>query len=185
MMLRSFRHIDDEQTPLDLIMNHSNPLEYKHRIAGQPYRLARRLVGPLSRLDDEELDDNAQFWGFATLALGAAYTVGLNIAAPFSLITSGYRGNRYFSHLSIGYSSLGYPMPRFNYVTPFSAAERTGARIGGRVGARAGTRAGVLAGAKLGAKVGGRLIPGVGWALLAYDVYDIAANRSLWGFDLS
>jgi len=35
----------------------------------------------------------------------------------------------------------------------------------------------------MGGRVAARLIPGVGWALLAYDVYDIAYNRSLWGFD--
>lgn len=27
-----------------------------------------------------------------------------------------------------------------------------------------------------------RVLPGVGWALLAYDAYDILVNRSFWGF---
>ena len=86
-------------------------------------------------------------------------------------------------------------MPLFNYVTPWSQAERIGARVGGRIhaqtmynmgkGLKSSTRALTKgAGYKIGARIGGRLIPGVGWALLAYDVYDIAYNRSLWGFDL-
>lgn len=29
-----------------------------------------------------------------------------------------------------------------------------------------------------------RALPGVGWALLAYDAYDILVNRSFWGFKL-
>ena len=136
-----------------------NPLEYKHRIAGQPYRLARRITGPKIENDPEML----------ITVMGAAYTAALNLAAPLTLIEAGVKGDRYFTGLAVGYSKLGYPMPLFNYVTPASKAARAGARVGG----------------KLGGRIAGRLIPGVGWALLAYDVYDIAANRSLWGFDLS
>ena len=43
-------------------------------------------------------------------------------------------------------------------------------------------------GAKLGGKIGGKLalraIPGLGWAMLAHDVYDLAANRRLFGIKL-
>jgi len=151
-----------------------NPLELKHELAGQPYRIARRITGPNVDNDPEML----------ITVLGAGYTAAMNLAAPLSLIQAGVRGDRYFTGLAVGYSKIGYPMPLFNYVTSASSAERAGARIGGRIGAKAGTRAGVLAGAKLGGRIGGRLIPGVGWALLAYDVYDVAVNRSLWGFDL-
>ena len=143
-----------------------NPIEFKHAIAGQPYRLARWAIG--DKLDSESTDADAM-----VLGIGAAYTAALNVAGPAALIQSGFRGNRYFTGLSMGYSSLGYPMPLFNYVTPGSAAEKFGAKLGGKVGAK-----------KLGARVAGRLIPGLGWGLLAYDVYDIAVNRSLWGFDL-
>ena len=142
-----------------------NPFEFKHAIAGQPYRFARRYTGPIG--------EDSTNWDIASLALGAVQTAGLNLAAPAALIQSGFRGNTYFAGLSVGYSSLGYPMPLFNYITPGSAAEKFGAKLGGKVGAK-----------KIGARVAGRLIPGLGWGLLAYDVYDIAVNRSLWGFDL-
>jgi len=147
-----------------------NPIEFKHRIAGQPFRISRKAYGPLGDIEDE----SQQNWALLGTTIGAAYTATLNLAAPFSLIQSGARGNRYFSGLSIGYSSLGYPMPLFNYITPGSAAEKFGAKLGGKVGAK-----------KIGARVAGRMIPGIGWGLLAYDVYDIVANRSLWGFDLN
>ncbi len=141
-----------------------NPFEFKHALTGQPYRFARRSVGPLG-----EDTGNAEL---LTLAIGASYTIGMNVAAPFSLIQAGVRGNRYFSHVDFVRHSP-YPIPLFNYVTPGSAAEKFGAKLGGKLGAK-----------KLGARVAGRLIPGLGWGLLAYDVYDIAVNRSLWGFDL-
>jgi len=147
-----------------------NPLELKHDLAGLPYRIARRITGPKVDNDPEML----------ITILGAGYTAAMNLAAPLSLIQAGVRGERYFTGLAVGYSKIGYPMPLFNYSTPASAAERVGARIGGRAGAKVGLKAG----AKVGARIGGRLIPGVGWALLAYDVYDVAVNRSLWGFDL-
>jgi hypothetical protein len=176
-----------------------NPFEFKHAIAGQPYRFARRYSGPIG--------EDSTNWNIASLALGAVQTAGLNLAAPATLIQSGFRGNTYLSHINYVKNAIGYPMPMFNYVTPGSSAEKFGARLGGRLGAgvmshvppfswydpslkiashtKASWRGvGAKAGAKMGARVGGRLIPGVGWGLLAYDVYDIAVNRSLWGFDL-
>jgi hypothetical protein len=146
-----------------------NPLDIKHKIAGFPYRVSRKMYGPLGNIEDESKQNIA----LLGTALGAAYTIGMNVAAPWSLIQAGYRGNRYFTGLAVGYSSIGFPMPLFNYVTPASAAEKFGAKLGGKVGAK-----------KIGAKVAGRLIPGLGWAMVAYDVYDVAVNRSLWGFDL-
>ena len=153
-----------------------NPLEFKHGIAGQPYRLARRIA-PVPTGSQSETEN---LGSLLIHGIGAAYTAGMNLAAPLSLIQAGVRGDTYFTGLAVGYSKIGYPMPLFNYVTPASAAERFGARVGGRAGAKVGLKAG----AKVGARIGGRLIPGVGWALLAYDVYEVAVNRSLWGFDL-
>jgi len=31
-------------------------------------------------------------------------------------------------------------------------------------------------------KMVARVLPGVGWALLAYDAYDLLVNQSIWGF---
>jgi hypothetical protein len=137
-----------------------NPIEYKHDLVGKPLKEFLRRMGPSSDWTDESV---------LTALYLAGVTAAVNLLPAATLIQSGVRGERYFTGLSIGSSKLGYPMPLFNYVTPASKAARAGARVGGKVGAR----------------VAGRLIPGVGWALLAYDVYDIAANRSLWGFDLS
>ena len=58
--------------------------------------------------------------------------------------------------------------PVFRYYHPPSPAFRSGAKVAG----------------KLGGRVAARVIPGIGWGLLAYDVYDVAVNRRLWGFDL-
>ena len=148
-----------------------NPLERKHDLLGRPLKEWVRRMGPSEDWTDESV--------LTAIYLGGVTAVA-NLMPAATLIQSGYRGNRYFSHLSYAKSSIGFPMPRFNYITPASGAER----IGARVGARVGSRLGLQAGAKVGARIGGRLIPGVGWALLAYDIYDIAANRSLWGFDL-
>ncbi|AXH79433.1 MAG: hypothetical protein [Circular genetic element sp.] len=38
--------------------------------------------------------------------------------------------------------------------------------------------------ARVGGKVGFRVIPGIGWAMLAYDGYDLVANRRLFGINL-
>jgi hypothetical protein len=37
---------------------------------------------------------------------------------------------------------------------------------------------------RIGGRVGFRLIPGIGWAMLAYDVYDLLANQRLLGVNL-
>jgi len=138
------------------------------------------------------------------LAYAAIPVFAGNILLPAKLIDSGFRGQRTFSHLSYVNTALGFPMPRFNYVTPASKAYRTGASIGKHLGVflsptlhdvtftnvfsktktiAKGSSRGARIGAKVGGKVGARLIPGLGWAMLAYDAYDIAVNRSLWGFD--
>lgn len=35
------------------------------------------------------------------------------------------------------------------------------------------------------ARFSARALPIIGWGLLAYDVYDVVVNRSLWGIDLT
>jgi len=53
-----------------------------------------------------------------------------------------------------------------------SQAYRLGAKVGGKKAAH-------MAG-----KVAFRAIPGLGWAMLAYDVYDLIANDRLFGVNL-
>ncbi len=168
-----------------------NPLEYKHDIASMPLRWLREsLTKPLG-------SDVPQAMIFG---LFGVTTAAINLMPGVTLIHAGFRGERMFSHVT--YARFNpWALPSFHYTQAASKAERIGGAIGGRIGgrsmlelARYGTpfskgtqkawqKAGAKAGVKLGARVGGRLIPGVGWALLAYDVYDIAYNRSLWGFD--
>ncbi len=78
-----------------------------------------------------------------------------------------------------------------------SPAYRIGAKIGehimwpsnapvflaGTKKGKAATKA-IAKGARLGGRAGSRLIPGVGWAMLAYDAYDLVANDRLFGVQL-
>jgi hypothetical protein len=179
----------------------ANPIEYRKRLLSKPLRYS----GPrnLKALGSENPRDVIP--AMVMLAYAAAPVFAGNVLLPAKLIDSGFRGGRQFSHLSYVYSKLGYPMPMFNYITPSSPAYKMGAKMGGRIGAflspalhdvtwtgalgktktlAKGGASGARVGAKVGGRVGARLIPGLGWAMLAYDVYDISVNRSLWGFDL-
>ncbi len=161
-----------------------NPLEYKHDIAGRPLKYMIKRFEP----GDE----------FFPYALVGMITAAVNLAPAATLIQMGSRGDLLYQGITMGKKPWDLT---FHYMATASRAERIGGAVGGRIGgrsmlelARYGTpfskgtqkawqKAGAKAGVKLGARIGGRLIPGVGWALLAYDVYDIAYNRSLWGFD--
>lgn len=165
-----------------------NPLEFKHDIASIP--LKWMLDQPF------EPDDSQYHTQAAIMALTGMLTAAVNLSPAAALIQMGVRGETYLHHVSyVRFNPWAKPI--FHYWTPASAAERLGGRVGAPVGKflsgsmwpvsgktrKAWQKAGTKAGVKVGARIGGRLIPGVGWALLAYDVYDIAYNRSLWGFD--
>jgi len=61
----------------------------------------------------------------------------------------------------------------------FQMASSKAFQVGSKIGARYGTKA-----ARLGGKFAVKAIPGVGWGMLAYDVYDLVANRRLFGIQL-
>jgi len=105
--------------------------------------------------------------GMAIMAMAFIPTLVGNVLLPAKLIEMGLRPRPVLEGITYVKSAIGYPMPVWNMFHGASPAYKTGARVAGKVGGR----------------VGARLIPGVGWALLAYDVYDVAVNRSLWGFD--
>lgn len=155
-----------------------NPLEFKHDISSRPLKWMWERFEPG--------DDPFPY------ALIGMITAVVNLAPAATLIQAGVRGERMFSHVSyVRFNPWAKPI--FHYVTAASKAERIGGKIGYElVGMTSAVlkspkimKAGAKAGAKFGARVGGRLIPGVGWALLAYDVYDVAYNQSLWGFDFA
>jgi len=53
-----------------------------------------------------------------------------------------------------------------------------------QLGSRLGKRAGLKAGARVTGRIAARAIPGLGWAMLAYDAYDLVANQRLFGVQL-
>lgn len=53
-----------------------------------------------------------------------------------------------------------------------------------QLGKGAGKKLGMKTGAKVAGRIGARLVPGLGWAMLAYDAYDLVANKRLFGVEL-
>ncbi len=53
-----------------------------------------------------------------------------------------------------------------------------------QAGKKFGTRIGLKAGARTTGRIAARAIPGLGWAMLAYDAYDLVANQRLFGVQL-
>jgi len=105
-----------------------------------------------------------------------------NILLPGKLISMGIRPQPIMEGISYVRHSP-YPKPIYHMFHGATPAYKVGERIGSKLGGKTGLKVGLKVGGKIGGRVAARLIPGVGWALLAYDVYDIAYNRSLWGFD--
>jgi len=122
------------------------------------------------------------FSGMALIAMAATPTFIGNILLPGKLISMGIRPQPIIESMYfVRHSPYVKPMwTVFHGATP---AYKVGERIGSKLGGKTGLKVGLKVGGKIGGRVAARLIPGVGWALLAYDVYDIAYNRSLWGFD--
>jgi hypothetical protein len=163
-MLRSFRDMGDDRTPLEWLMT-SNLMDKRNELLSYPLKKAAPYLF-------EGMASEKPHVVLATLGLAAyaaAPTFLGNIWLPTKLLSAGTRPLPVYEGISYVKTVTGWPMPRFHYFHGASPAYKAGARVGGKVGGR----------------IGARLIPGVGWALLAYDVYDVAANRSLWGFDLS
>ncbi len=167
-----------------------NPLEFKHDITSRP------LLWMLDRArESDNPPTDAHAFAFTVMGI---YTAAVNLYPAAFLIQAGVRGDMLYSHTTFKRFNP-WLAPIFHYTQAASKAEQIGASIGRPIGKflsadiwpvtgktrKAWQKAGVKGGAKLGARVGGRLIPGVGWALLAYDVYDIAFNQSLWGFDFA
>ena len=119
---------------------------------------------PLRKMIDERPEEISDDYLLATLAV-AVPTLIVNTITPMLLIDAGKRGLPMHTGTVFG----RFPWETmYEYTTKASKATRAGTRVGG----------------KLGGRIAGRLIPGVGWAMLAYDVYDLTVNRSIWGFDL-
>jgi hypothetical protein len=179
----------------------TNPLEIRKRILSAPLRWAGPELVPFVEKDSGWKTPAAM----ALLAYAAAPVFIGNVLLPAKLIDMGFRGRPFVSNLFYVKNAIGWPMPMWEMTTPASAAYRAGAKVGSVFGSflsptlhditttgvfgktrtlAKGASRGAQIGAKVGGRVGARVIPGVGWGLLAYDVYDVAYNQSLWGFDL-
>jgi len=128
--------------------------EWKQEVTSAPLR--RMIAERPEKITDEYM--------LATLAV-AVPTLLANTITPVLLIDAGKRGLP--MHTGTYFGKMPWDT-MYEYTTKASKATRAGTRVGG----------------KLGGRIAGRLIPGIGWAMLAYDVYDVAVNRSLWGFEL-
>jgi len=53
-----------------------------------------------------------------------------------------------------------------------------------QAGEKLGKRLGMKTGARTAGRIAARAIPGLGWAMLAYDAYDLVANQRLFGVQL-
>lgn len=134
-------------------------LSYPLRKAG-PY-----LLDPLRK--GSKHSAVSQLSAMALMAYAASPIFMGNILFPAKLIMMGLRPAPVVEGISFVRHSP-YVKPMWNVFHGASPAYKAGLRVGGKVGGR----------------VAARLIPGVGYGLLAYDLYDIGVNRSLWGFDL-
>jgi len=116
-------------------------------------------------------------------AYAATPTFVGNILLPAKAISMGIRPQPIVESMYF-VKGLPYIKPMWVVFHGATPAYKVGERIGAKLGGKTGLKVGLKIGGKIGGRVAARLIPGVGWAMLAYDVYDIAYNRSLWGFDL-
>ena len=147
-------------------------LEKRNELLSYPLRKFGGPLAELAELYEESVPGTLGVMALAAYA--AAPTIYGNILMPAQLTAMGFRPQPIVEGLSykihVAPKAGAYWLePVFHTLHGASPAYKAGARVGGKVGGR----------------IGARLIPGIGYGLLAYDVYDIAANRSLWGFDLS
>lgn len=165
----------EDRTPLEWLMS-ANLMEKRNKILSYPLR----AIAPVAKDYLESDSPHVSLSGMAMLAYAAMPTFLGNIVLPMELISAGMK-----------------PQPwlvwKYGLKSPaYEAGARIGSAVGGTIGRKGmpiyflydAGRPAAKVGAKIGGRIGSRLIPGVGWAMLAYDVYDIAANQSLWGFKL-
>jgi len=140
-----------------------NLIKAKQDFTSIPLKLAWQISRDIDRDKQTWKGELAEAGLWAYFGLG---TISFNIYPAIKLIDLGSKGPRYMD-VAFKFTRLGYPMPAFTWKALPSRATVLGERYGGRIGG----------------KIAGRAIPFLGWAMVAYDVYDVVVNRSLWGFD--
>lgn len=147
-----------------------NLIDAKHRFTSRPLKAVYDItkdVGPIKDLQAHQELAFIALWAYVGLG-----TVTINVYPIIKLIDLGKHGS--WQVVATSYKWLAHQqrydlLPTFHTYRHPSPAYRAGFRSGGKLGGRIATR----------------LVPGVGWAMLAYDIYDVAFNQSLWGFDYS
>ncbi len=145
-----------------------NPLEWKRDITSYPVKILWEYIS--KPMDRDEIGPMSELSEIALWFMAISGTVAVNSWIPIKLIDAGVHGA--WETAGVTYKWIAAEqrfslLPTFQAIREPSKAYKLGFKAGGKIGGRLATR----------------VIPGVGWALLAYDVYDIAFNRSLWGFD--
>jgi len=154
------------------------PMEKRNELLSWPLRKFSPWIKEIIESDNPRV----AFSGMALIAIAATPTFIGNILLPAKLISMGIRPQPIMEGITFARHSP-YVKPIFHMFHGATPAYKVGERIGAKLGGKTGLKMGLKVGGKIGGRVAARIIPGVGWALLAYDVYDIAYNRSLWGFD--
>jgi hypothetical protein len=152
-------------------MLEGNPFTWKREITSFPVKMLWKFSKSLDRehMEDAPMSQVAEM----VLWTGAlSGTVVANLYLPIKLIDLGTHGP--WETVATTYKWIAKEqryslLPTFHTYRHPSPSYRWGRRLAGRVGG----------------SLTSRLVPLMGWALLAYDVYDLTVNKSLWGFDLS
>ena len=114
----------------------------------------------------------------------------LHIAAQMSNVVTHTAAPLYFTSMAnpsiYSYAYSGISAERYGIAA--NAADRKAFQMASSPAYLAGEKFGKKLGMKTGARTMGRIatrgIPVVGWAMLAYDVYDFIANDRLFGVEL-
>lgn len=100
-------------------------------------------------------------------------------AIPIHLTTM---GNPHI--LSYGYAGISAEKHGIAAAVADRKAFQQASSPAAQMGHKFGKRIGLKAGARTTGRMAARLIPGLGWAMLAYDAYDLVANQRLFGVQL-
>ncbi len=110
----------------------------------------------------------AQLSNVVTHTAGPLYMTSMSNPSIYSYAYAGVNAERYGIAANVA--------DRKAFQMASSPAYRAGEKFGKRIGLKGGAR---TAG-----RIATRAIPGLGWAMLAYDAYDLIANQRLFGVQL-
>jgi len=154
------------------------PFEMKHNLASIPLKLMWQLSFGPKGFDREKMGPMSEVAEMFLWAGAMGFTVSVNAYPAIKLIDMGIHGP--WQTVAVTYKWIAAEqrhslLPTFHTYRHPSPAYRAGFKFGGKFGGRATQR--------FVGRLATRTVPILGWSMLAYDVYDVFVNRSLWGFD--